>query len=378
MRKCFCSGGVTLLLLGFSLIGSAFGLGFREKFALQGDLTGVYQWLLREKGGFEDKDAGSLVFDGRLSFKPTHKDEFSLRASFAWGNGLKELSPFVLSVNADDLKDDLKDINGRGRDYLQELWYARSFGVSGIKGRVFLGIISASSFIDDNRFANDELTQFMNEALVNNLLANLPNYDYGLAFELEKEPLNFRLVGMVSKTPEHELPRFDKKDYLYLSAQVGLGLKTPLGEGNYRLYVFSTDKKFPDWEDENKKPLMGIGVSIDQDLIKEKLGAFLRLGYQDTSAKVDYKAMASLGIDYRFKAFGRDFEAGLGWAYLRAPSRHEELKYTEVIEAYLSIPIYEKGETSLKMSLDYQFLKDRLKGGSNQGHVFGFRCNLGF
>jgi len=365
-------------ILGLCFTGLAFGLGLGQKFALQGDLTVVYQWLWQEKGDFEDEDAGSLAFDGRLSFKPTDKDEFYLRASLAWGNGLKDLSPFMLPPNADDLEDDLKDINGRGRDHLQELWYARAFEFSGTKGRVVLGIISGSSFIDDNRFANDELAQFMNQALVNNPLANIPNYDYGLALDVEKGPFNVRFVGIGSKTPEHELSKFNEKDYLYLAAQVGLNLKTPLGEGNYRLYAFCTDRKFPDWKDERKKSLLGIGVSIDQDLIKDKLGAFLRLGYQDTRAKVDYKAMASLGIDYNFKAFGRDLGAGLGWAYLRAPSRHEELKHTEVIEAYLSIPVYQKGETSLKVSLDYQFLRDELKEGANKGHIFGLRCNLRF
>lgn len=378
MRRWSYIGGMLLFGVTLCFASLAFGLEFGQKFTLQGDLTGVYQWLIHEKGSFDDKDRGSLAFDGRLSFKPTEKDEFSLRASFACGNGLKDVSPFALSPNADDLQDDLKDINGRGRDYLQELWYARSFGLLGTKGRIFLGILSASSFIDDNRFANDELGQFMNEALVNNPLANLPNYDYGLAFELEKEPFNFKLVGMLSQTPEHELSKFNKKEYLYLAAQVGFGLKTTFGEGNYRLYAFCTDRKFPDWKDEKKKPLMGIGISIDQDLVKEKLGAFFRLGYQDAGARVDYKTMVSLGIDYKFKTLGRGLGGGLGWAYLRAPSRHEELKYTEVIEAYLSIPIYEKGETSLRVSLDYQFLRDELKEGSNKGHVFGVRCNLGF
>ncbi len=104
-----------------------------------------------------------------------------MRASFAKGSGFHSRGanyPFHLSPNADDLFVDLHNINGHTRDHLQELWYAHRFSIQkDISLKLTAGIIDSSAFIDDNAYAGDELRQFMNEALVHNPLANLPNYD---------------------------------------------------------------------------------------------------------------------------------------------------------------------------------------------------------
>ena len=84
--------------------------------------------------------------------------------SAAAGNGLNGVNPFSLAPYADDLEDDLKDINGRNRDYLLEAWYKRTFMFSDdMKLAVTGGIIDSTGYIDDNAFANDETGQFMND-----------------------------------------------------------------------------------------------------------------------------------------------------------------------------------------------------------------------
>jgi len=388
------------LVLGLSLAGflgisqGAFALEVNEKLSLEANLTWVHQWLEKKKGDFKDKDRGSAVLDGRLSFKPTEVDEFSLRASFAKENGLKKVNPFVLSPNADDLRDDLHNINGRSRDHLQELWYARTFSLPGnftLKGT--LGIIDATAFIDENRFANDELTQFMNEALVNNPTANLVSYDYGVALELGKGPFSFKVLGMQSKTEfeseDLELKRrFHRKNYNYYASQVGYRWEPPLGEGNLRVYGFTTNKKFPSFDEEpKKKALKGWGVSFDQDLIKEHLGVFARVGFQSDKVLVDYKSMYSLGLSSKIciPRF-RELTLGAGYAYLKAPSKHEELKNTRLLEAYVAIPLYkvEKKFSSI-LTLDWQYMKDKLKENEEEGipserrgHIWGIRLNLAF
>ncbi len=267
---------------------------------------------------------------------------------------------------------------------MQELWYARTFDLPGNSTlKTTLGIIDATAFIDQNRFANDELTQFMNEAFVNNPLANLVSYDYGVAVEWSKGPFSLALLGMQSKTDENEDPRFDKKTYNYYAAQVGYKLETSLGEGNYRVFVFTTNKRFPDWDGEKKKALKGWGISIDQDIIKDTLGVFARAGFQDDDAEIDYKSMYSLGLNYKFKPFGvKNVELGVGYAYLKAPSKNEELKHTQAVEAYLSVPIYEKEKLfASHLTFDWQWMKDRLKyeeNPENKGHIFGVRLNLTF
>lgn len=382
IRKVFTTLSLGLLVFGVPVKAKAYEVN--EKLSIEANLTGVYQWLDKRKGDFKDEEKGSVVLDARVTFKPTEKDEFSVRGSFAKGNGLKKVSPFKLSPNSDDLRDDLHNINNRSRDHLQELWYARTFDLPGNSTlKTTLGIIDATAFIDQNRFANDELTQFMNEAFVNNPLANLVSYDYGVAVEWSKGPFSLALLGMQSKTDENEDPRFDKKTYNYYAAQVGYKLETSLGEGNYRVFAFTTNKRFPDWEAEKKKALKGWGVSIDQDIIKDTLGVFARAGFQDDDAEIDYKSMYSLGLNYKFKPFGvKTVELGLGYAYLKAPSKNEELKHTQAVEAYLAIPVYEKEKLfASHLTFDWQWMKDRLKdeeNPENKGHIFGVRLNLAF
>ncbi len=379
MKKVIIGSGLSLLLLFQAQTLSA--LELNEKLSFEANLTFVHQWLEKRGGEFKDKDRGSVVFDGSLSFKPTEVDEFSLRASFAKENGIKKYSPFILSPNADDLRDDLHNINGRSRDHLQELWYARTFSLPGNSTlKATLGIIDGTAFIDDNRFANDEIGQFMNEVFVNNPLANLISYDYGVALEFEKGPFHLRALGMQSKTEESENPRFDKKNYNYYALQLGYKFDTSLGEGNYRIYIFSTNKKFPDWKEEDKEALKGWGVSFDQDVIKERLGVFFRAGFQDDSAEIDYKSMYSFGLEYRCKVLNRNFTFGAGYAYLKAPSKNEELKSTRAYEAYLAIPLYEvEKKFNSVLTFDWQYMEDDLKAEPDRkGHIFGLRLSLGF
>ncbi len=380
--KIVASFSIGLFVFGVTKQSGAYEIN--EKLSIEANLTGVYQWLDQRKGNFKDEDRGSEVVDGKIIFKPTAKDEFSLRASFAKGNGLKKLSPFKLSPNADDLRDDLHDINNRARDHLQELWYAHTFNLPANSTlKTTLGIIDSTAYVDQNRFANDEITQFMNEALVNNPLANLISYDYGIAVEWSKGSLGLTFVGMQSKMEEHEDPRFSKKLYNYYTAQISYHLETPLGEGNYRIFTFTTNKRFPDWENEKKKTLRGCGVSLDQDLIKDKLGLFARVGFQDDDAQIDYKSMYSLGLNYRFFFFGgKKLELGVGYSFLKAPSKNEELKDTRALEAYLSIPLYEKEKLfATHLTFDWQWMKDKLRdeeNPENKGHIFGVRLNFGF
>jgi len=380
-----------LSALGICLVGlplSVKALEVNEKLSIEANLTGVYQWLKEEQGGFHDEEKGSVALDARVSFKPTEVDEFSARASFAKGNGLNKVLErkeiFKLRPSSDDLRDDLHNINNRSRDHLLELWYARTFSLPGNSTlKSTLGILDGTAFIDQNRFANDELTQFMNEAFVNNPLANIISYDYGVAFEFGKGPFGITLLGMTSKTEEHDDPRFNKKNYNYYSAQISYKLESPLGEGNYRVYGFTTNKRFPDWNDAKKKALKGFGVSIDQDLIKDKLGLFARVGFQDDDAKVDYKSMYSAGLTYKFCLFGKkDFTLGAGYAFLKAPSKNDELKQTKVFETYFSIPIYEKEKLfTSHLTFDWQWMKDKFREEDKKdhsGHIFGVRLNLGF
>lgn len=386
---------VFILLICIGIFSTPFKLRaieLHKNLSLETNLTWVHQWLDKKRGDFKNRDRGSVVIDATLRYKPTETDELALRASFAKENGLKKVNPFILSPNADDLRDDLHNINGRARDHIQELWYARTFNLAGNSTlKVTLGIIDSTAFIDDNRFANDELTQFMNEAFVNNPLANLVSYDYGIAFEFERGPFHIRALGMQSKTEyqtdDSEIKkRFHRKDYNYYALQIGAKSETVLGEGNYRFYVFTTNKRFPNWEERKEKALKGWGISIDQDLIRERLGLLLRVGYQSDKAKVDYKSMYSLGLEaIPFCILNRKLTFGSAYGYLAAPSKNKELKHTKVFETYVSIPLYEVEEKlDSRLTFAWQYMKDRLKQSESSnlrersGRIWGVRINVSF
>ncbi|WP_353683915.1 carbohydrate porin [Thermodesulfovibrio sp. 3907-1M] len=383
MKKWF----IFLVVLLFPV--SVFAADVTDWLSVSGSATTVYQWLHMTKGYVDSdtndktKDRGSAVIDFNVSLKPTENDEFFLRASFAKGSGFHSESanyPFVLNPNADDLFVDLRNINGHARDHLQELWYSHRFP---IEKEVFLkltaGIIDSTAFIDDNAYAADELQQFMNEALVHNPLANLPSYDAGVAAEFEAGKFHLRVVGMRSK---NENETMDVKRYNWIGAQIGYKLETGLGEGNYRIYGYTTNKKFENWDADAYKALKGIGVSFDQQLLKDTLGAFFRAGWQDDSAqRVNYNRMVSLGLNLNGSVWGRkDDEVGVGYAYLKTPSKNEELKHSQVFESYVKFKLFSYKFLSSDITLDYQYIRDTARESDNTkaGHVYGVRFNINF
>ena len=70
------------------------------------------------------------MFQPEISIALTEQDELFTAIEFAAGNGLNEISPFNLAPWAAPLEDDVKDINGRNRDYLLTAWYAHTFELS--------------------------------------------------------------------------------------------------------------------------------------------------------------------------------------------------------------------------------------------------------
>jgi len=353
---------------------SVYAADITDWLSISSSATGVYQWLNKAQGDVENKDRGSAVIDFNVSVKPIENGEIFLRTSFARGSGLKDINPFILSPNADDLFINLKNINGHSRDHLLELWYSHKFQIEKeISLKLTAGIIDSTAFIDDNVYAGDELQQFMNEALVHNPLANLPSYDAGVAVEFEWDKLNIKAVGMRSKN-DYE------KHYGYYALQIGYKLETELGEGNYRIYGFTTDRKFENWDADAYKSLKGIGVSFDQQIIKDKLGAFFRAGWQDDSAVIDYNRMISFGLNLNGSVWGRkDDEIGVGYAYLKSPSKNPELSRSQVIESYVKFKLFSYKAISSDITLDYQYIQDKTREeGSKAGHIYGVRFNLNF
>ncbi|MDF2953201.1 MAG: hypothetical protein OD816_000446 [Thermodesulfobacterium sp.] len=371
------------LMMIASQVTPGWGLDVSEKITFEGTFTGVYQWM--DGPDIDSKNRGSGAIDLGLSFTPTENNEFFILGSFASGNGLKDVSPFILAPNADDLEDDVKNINGHEQqDNILEAWYAHTFNYKDTSLKITIGIIDATVYIDDNRFANDEITQFMNDVFVNTPLTTPPSYDLGAVLEFEKGPFTAKLLGMTTKGEVGE----DKEAfYQYYALQLGYTLNSKWGEGNYRIFGFITSDDFYDWEEKDKESIYGIGISIDQDMgfirnpfSKNPIGFFLRAGWQDDEAQVDYNNLISFGFNVPFYFLGKEGnEFGIGYAYVDSPD-DADISNTHAVEAYAKFELFSYEVLSSDLTVDFQYLTDNYANDNNdkEGYILGLRWNLSF
>ncbi|RKT45697.1 carbohydrate porin [Thiocapsa rosea] len=343
-------------------------------------------------GGLVDEDGqslggnscrGGMPFQLELSVRPSERDEFFALFGFAVDNGLNAVSPFVLAPWAVDLEDDLKDINGRGRDYLLQAWYKHTFTLAedATLGATF-GIIDSTGYLDENAYANDEFTQFMNEAFVNSGGFNLPSYDAGAALELALGDWEIKAAAL--NIGEND----DGNNYNFWGAQVGYRLDTALGEGNYRAVITGTSSAFfrpsadlgeaAEWTEDapqdgapvaaQKTDLMGYGLSFDQAL-GDHLGAFLRLGWTDHKDILDYRGLYTGGLQLGGGLWGREADTvGIAYGYL--DGANTGISNTNVAELYYRFA----ANDFLALTADIQYMADAYDSGEDiEGWIFGLR-----
>jgi porin len=279
-------GGLFTIALCLAFAARGQGYDITDKFSISAVMAGDYQYQWVSDSDVDDLGRGAFVFQPESSFRPTDNNEFFVKLGFAAGNGLNDKSPFVLAPWAASLEDDVKDINGRNRDYLLTAWYKHDFQFNentalGLTG----GIIDATDYLDENVYANDEYTQFMNEALVNGPNGFAPSFDGGGAAQFAIG--DFSVNGVFMNVGEND----DGNNYNFFGAQFGYRLDTSLGEGNYRLMVHGTSKDFLDKDGRRKKKRACAILSFDQQL-GDIFGAWIRFGRQDDDAAVDFPPVA--------------------------------------------------------------------------------------
>nr|WP_093038651.1 carbohydrate porin [Thiocapsa sp. KS1] len=348
--------------------------------------------LVTEDGQSLDGDTcrGGMPFQLELSVRPSERDEFYALLGYAVDNGLNAVSPFVLAPWAVDLEDDLRDINGRARDYLLQAWYKHTFslGEEATLGTTF-GIIDSTAYLDENAYANDEFTQFMNEAFVNSGGFNLPSYDAGAALELALGDWEIKAAAL--NIGEND----DGNNYNFWGAQVGYRLESALGEGNYRAVITGTSTAFftpradlgeataaTDGTDEaaqdgaplaaddasEKTDLMGYGLSFDQ-AFGDHLGAFLRLTWTDYKDILDYSGLYTGGLNIGGGLWGREADTvGIAYGYLDGADTG--IADTNVAELYYRFA----ANDFLALTADIQYMADDYDSGEDiEGWIFGLR-----
>lgn len=368
MNSRMFSFGVPVVLLAISPPSHAYDV--TDHLAIGGVLAGAGQCSILSDTDVDNKCMAGLPFQPELDFNLTETDEIFFKFGFAVGNGLNENSPFVLSPWAADLEDDVKDINGRNRDYLLTAWYKHTFVVSEDNTvGVSLGILDATDYLDDNAYSNDEYTQFMNEALVNGPHVFVPSYDGGAALEWDNGPFSARVVGM--NIGEND----DGQSYNFGGVQLGYTAQTSMGEGTYRVLVTGTSEDFTNPSGTSDESLAALSFSFDQQL-GDIFGAWLRFGWQSDDAAVDYDAIYSGGVNINGGGWGRaDDNIGIGYAYLNGGNL--DIDKSQVAEAYYRFVLNE----FFALTADLQYMKDDHKGSgtdSPKGWILGLRAAAEF
>jgi porin len=357
---------LSIILLGFT--SHALAVDINEKLSIGGVMGGAYQYQSVNNTDADNAGRGGLSIQPEISYRPTDKNELFAKFGFAAGNGLNEISPFVLAPWAAPMENDVKDINGRNRDYLLTAWYKHTFqfGESASLGLTG-GLIDATDYLDENAFSNDEFTQFMNEALVNGPNVFAPSFDIGGAAELDLG--NFSVRGVIMDIGEND----DGNSYHFYGVQLGYMIETSLGEGNYRLIVNGTSKEFFDIDGEDKERKVCVILSFDQQL-GDIFGAWIRVGKQDDKAAVDCGNLLSGGINISGQLWGReDDNFGIGYAYINGGNT--DLDSSQVAEAYVRFALDEY----VALTLDVQYLQDKYDDADDpNGFIYGLRLACEF
>ena len=346
--------------------------GWSDKIAIHGVLAGVYQG--ESASGPVDADS---IERGRLNFQPefsialTEQDEVVFEFGFPVGDGLNDATQMLLVPWAANAESDVKNINGRDRDYLLQAWYKHTFQLGeehtlGVTG----GIIDATGYLDQNAYANDEYTQFMNEGLVNGPNGFAPSFDLGGAVQWDLG--NFYINGVIMNIGEND----DGENWSFFGGEAGYLLETGLGEGTYRIIYEGTDESNLDSTGTTLERRNILFLSFDQQL-GDYFGAWIRFGWGDDDAAVVATSLYSGGIDVRGSLWGRG-EDNIGLGLLYFGGGNTGIDSTSVGELYYRMVITEW--FALTADLQYQDNKfdDAEAGEDIDAWTYGLRAVVEF
>jgi hypothetical protein len=239
---------------------------------------------------------------------------------------------------------------------LREAWLMTEFANQ--KVQLAAGRVDLTNFFDHNAVANDETTQFLSDALVNNPMLGLSENGAGLAAVFDpKNGFTAKLGYQQSSSTAANL-----SDSLFYLAEVGK-LVTPgnLGEGNYRLW-YRTDNS-------SGVNQTAVGISVDQK-ISAALTVFGRVGKAETGGPDD--EFFSLGMQFaNGVTFNPEDAWGVGFANTERGAGDEE----DLIEAYYNLRMTQK----LQLSFHLTHVTEKPFGGDEVGYfVPGVRLQASF
>ena len=241
---------------------------------------------------------------------------------------------------------------------LREVWLRTE--LFGQRLALTTGRLDLTNYFDANAFSNDESTQFLSDALVNNQMLGLSSNGTGVAAEFDpKNGFRFKFGLQQSNNDATNL-----SDSLFTLSEVGYTF-TPfsLPEGSYRLW-FRTDNTA---EDVTQK---GVGISIDQKLTNA-VGLFGRYGTQGFEVEGrDHYWSVGVGVQHAF-IFNPDDMWGIGYAETTFFGSDRE----KLVEGYYNLLLTER----LRLSFNLTHALETPAGGAKYGYLLpGVRLQASF
>lgn len=239
---------------------------------------------------------------------------------------------------------------------LREVWLRTEF--FGQRLALTAGRLDLTNYFDRNAGANDETTQFLSDALVNNQMLGLAVNGTGVIAEFDpKNAFSFRF-GVQQSNPEAT----SLSDSLYSLAEVGYTF-TPfsLPEGHYRLWYRANNG--------DVESTRAVGVSLDQKLTPI-VTLFGRYGTQDLPGDSD--RYFSAGFSFANGAVFSPLDTwGIGYAHMDLASGEKE----HLTELYYNLRLTDR----LRLSFTGQYVLDTPEDGGQFGYFLpGLRLQASF
>jgi hypothetical protein len=220
------------------------------------------------------------------------------------------------------------------------------------------GRLDLTNYFDRNAGANDETTQFLSDALVNNQMLGLAVNGTGFAAEIDPKNGFTLRVGLQQSNPDAT----SLSDSIYSLTEVGYTM-TPfsLPEGHYRLWYRANNGDV-----ESKR---AVGVSLDQK-VSPVVTLFGRYGTQQVPGDRDHYASAGLSFTNGL-VFNPDDAWGIGYAQMVLASGDKE----HLTEWYYNLLLTER----LHLSFTLQHVLDSPGDAGKFGYVLpGIRLQASF
>lgn len=327
-----------------------------KRVAVGGSARGILQQVFNSEE--DDKLFSTGAVDLFFLSRPAIFSTFFVDLESIGGAGPDELLGSRSRFNADaetlGVTDEVK---------VREAWL--HFKLLDDRMRIVGGKIDLTNYFDRNAVANDETSQFLNTALVNNPLLKQPPNGPGLAVQYQTGGEVGMALGIQS--PNNTASTITEK--IYAVAEIDYHSHFFFErEGNYRLWG-----RVGSVSEELKKKTWGVGFSLDQQ-IAARLILFARAGIGRTEGenRKAYAWSAGFQLASPFAASSKD-RTGLAF------SRQVEPESTESIaEGYYHHILTDR----LWVSLDLQWLisgRNRITGDENENiFIPGIRTTVNF